>query len=101
MTAMYCLTKMGSIEYMMPVLRNLHNRQQFGIKMTMCTLTRMAQLIGVILQSEMTPVQFPVWAHAWVAGLVLVGVCARGNQQMFLSHTDVSLLLFLLPYPLL
>ena len=42
-------------------------------------------------------VRFPVEAHAWVAGSI--GAHARVNRSIFLSHIDVSLPLFLLPFP--
>ena len=45
-------------------------------------------------------VQFPVWAHAWVAGWVPSWGHARGNQSIFLSHINVSLPLFLPPFSL-
>ena len=54
-------------------------------------LTNVAQLVGVILQTERLPVQFLVRAHAWVAGLVPGrGV---GRRQLFgvsLSHRCFS-----------
>ena len=38
------------------------------------------------LQTKELPVQFPVRAHAWVAGQVLSGGCMRGNHTViFLS----------------
>ena len=43
------------------------------------------------LRTERSTVQFPVRTHAWVAGQVPSWGCARGNQLMYLSHTDVSL----------
>ena len=49
---------------------------------------------------EVPVVQFPFGAHAWVADLVPGWGCLRGNQLMCLSH-DVSLPLFLSPFPLL
>ena len=36
-------------------------------------------------------VQFPVRAHAWVAGQVPSWGCVRGNQSIYLSHIVVSL----------
>ena len=47
------------------------------------------------LQTERSPVQFPVPAHAWVTGLVPVWRHAKGNQSMYLSYINVSLPLFL------
>ena len=44
-------------------------------------------------------VRFVVRAHAWVAGPGPQLGHVRGNQSMFLSHTDVSLPPFLLPFP--
>ena len=46
------------------------------------------------LWTKRLQVQFPVRAHAWVAGQVPSWGCARGNGLMFLSHS------FSLPYPL-
>ena len=43
-------------------------------------------------------VRIPVRAHAWVAGQAPGWGCARGNQSMHLSHTDVSLPLSLPPF---
>ena len=62
-------------------------------------LTGMFSWLGVILQSERSPVQFLVGAHAWVAGLVPSWGHVRGNGLMFLSHINVSLPPFLLPFP--
>ena len=42
---------------------------------------------------------FLVRARAWVAGLVPSWGCARGDQAMFFSYVDISLLHFLLPVP--
>ena len=47
------------------------------------------------LQTERSPVQFLVRAHAWVTGQVPSGGRARGNQSMYLLHITVSLPLFL------
>ena len=44
-------------------------------------------------------VRFPVGAHAWVAGEVPSWGCVRGNWSMFFSHIDVSLPLWLPPFP--
>ena len=55
--------------------------------------------LSTSLQTEGSPVLFPIGAHAWVAGQVPSWGCVRGNQLMFLSHTDVSLPLFLPPFP--
>ena len=44
-------------------------------------------------------VQSPVRAHAWVVGQVLSWGHARGNWLMYFSHIDVSLSLFLPPFP--
>ena len=54
---------------------------------------------GAVPQNERLQVLFLIGAHAWFLGSVLVGVCVRGNQLMFLSHTDVSLSPFLPPFP--
>ena len=62
-------------------------------------LTGMFSWLGVILQSERSPVQFLVGAHAWVAGLVPSWGHVRGNGLMFLSHINVSLPPFLPPFP--
>ena len=45
------------------------------------------------LQIKGSPVQVPVRAHAWVAGQVPSRRCTRGN------HMDVSVPLFLPPFP--
>ena len=45
------------------------------------------------------PVRFPVRAHTWVAGQVSSWGHARGNGSRYLSHINVSLLLFLPPFP--
>ena len=54
---------------------------------------------GVGLQTKGSPVQFPVRAHAWVAGQVPTWGRVRGSQMTFLLHIDVSLPLFLPPFP--
>ena len=51
------------------------------------------------LQNRRSLVQFQVRAHTWVAGLVPSWGRARGNQLIHLSHIDVSLPLFLPPFP--
>ena len=57
-------------------------------------LAGVAQWIGCRLQTKGSPVRFPVWAHAWVAGQVPNGGHIRGNHTlMFLS------LSFSLPSP--
>ena len=55
--------------------------------------------LGSISQSKGSPVSFPIRAHAWVVGSVVVGVHTRGNLSMFLSHINVSLPFFLPPFP--
>ena len=62
-------------------------------------LATVAQLVGVILQTEGLWVQFSVREHALVVGLVPVVLHTEDNQLMFLSHMDVSLPLFLSPFP--
>ena len=50
------------------------------------------------LQSKGLLVQFPIRAHAWVVGSVpSQGACER--HLIILSHIDVSLPLFLPPFP--
>ena len=49
------------------------------------------------LQTRRSRVQFPVGAHAWVAGQVPSWGCGKGNQSVYLLHMDVSLLSFSLP----
>ena len=44
-------------------------------------------------------VRFPVRAHAWVAGQVPSWGRVRGSQSLYLLHIDVSLPLFLPPFP--
>ena len=51
------------------------------------------------LQTKESPVQFLVRAHALVAGQVPGWGHGRGNQLMYLSHINVSLSLFLPPFP--
>ena len=54
-------------------------------------LTSVAQWAGRHPKWKVT-VWFPTRAYAWVTGsLVLFGACERGNQFLFLCHTDVSL----------
>ena len=55
--------------------------------------------LGDILQRERSRVGFRVREHAWVAIQVLGEGRATGNRLTFLSHTSVSLPLFLLPFP--
>ena len=55
--------------------------------------------LSASLQTEGLLVGFPVRAHAWVAGQVPSWGCERGNCLMHLSHTDVSLPLFLPSFP--
>ena len=54
--------------------------------------------LGVVLQTQRSPVWFPVRAHAWVVGQVPTWGQARGNWSMLLCHIYVSLPLFL-PFP--
>ena len=49
--------------------------------------------LSIGLQAERSQVQFPVRAHAWIAGQV--------NWSMYLLHIDISFLLFLPPFPTL
>ena len=51
--------------------------------------------LSIGLWTKRSQVQFPVRAHAWVAGQVPSWGHARGSQLMFLSHIDVSLTLSL------
>ena len=51
------------------------------------------------LQTKRSPVRFPLRAHAWVAGQVPNLGRVRGNHSLHLSNIDVSLPLFLLPFP--
>ena len=52
-------------------------------------LAGMAQWIECRLRTKGSLVQFPVRAHAWVAGQVLSGDNARGNHTlMFLSFSS-------------
>ena len=60
----------------------------------------MAQLVECYPAKHRVAGQFTIRAQAWVTVLSLVAVHDRGNQSMFLSHIDVSLPLFLLPFPL-
>ena len=64
---------------------------------SICLQTWLVWLSGLSagLRTKGSPVGFPVRAHAWVAGQVPSRGRVRGN------HTDVSLPLFLLPFPFL
>ena len=55
--------------------------------------------LGIVLWTKRSLVRFLVRAHAWVAGQVPSWVCVRGNWLMYLSHINVSLPLFLSPFP--
>ena len=56
--------------------------------------------LGASLQTERSPVRFPARAHAWDMDQVLLSWgCGRGSRSMYLSHMDVSLPLFLPPFP--
>ena len=57
--------------------------------------------LGVIPQSERSPVKFRTGHAPGLRVWFLVGVHTRGNQLMFLSHIDVSLPLFLPLFPFL
>ena len=57
-------------------------------------LAGIARWIQCELQTKGLPVQFPVRAHAWVAGQVP----SRG-PRVRQAHIDVSLSLFLPPFP--
>ena len=56
--------------------------------------------LSVGLRTEGLLVRFSVRAHAWVVGQV-PSWGHRGNQWMFLSHINVFLPFFLLPFPFL
>ena len=45
--------------------------------------------MGVILQTERSPVQFPVSAYAWVVGQIPGLGHVKSNQSVFLSHIIV------------
>ena len=53
------------------------------------------------LQTKGSLVSFPVRPHAGVVGQVPSWWHVRDNQLMYLSHFDVSLPLFLPPFPFL
>ena len=57
-------------------------------------LAGIAQWIEYELQTKGSPVQFPVRAHAWVVGQV-----PRRGPRVTQAHIDVSLSLFLPPFP--
>ena len=57
-------------------------------------LASVAQWMEHRLQTKGSPVRFPVRAYAWVAGQV-----PSGGPQKRQPHSDVSLLLFLPPFP--
>ena len=54
--------------------------------------------LSVCLQTERLLVRFLVRAHPWVEGQVPCWGLSGGNQSMFLSHIDVSLLVCLPPF---
>ena len=51
------------------------------------------------LQIERSLIRFPVRAQAWVVGQVSRWGLASGNLLMYLLHVNVSLPLFLPPFP--
>ena len=58
--------------------------------------------LGVVSQTERSLVRLLVRAHAWVARSVAgQGACGRqqGNRSMFLCHVEISLPVFLPPFP--
>ena len=62
--------------------RDIEKTQEYEVKPWLVWLSR----LGAGLQTKGSLVQFPVRAHAWVAGQVPSGGCARGNHTlMFLS----------------
>ena len=68
-------------------------------KETILALAGVAQWIECCLRTQSLLVGFPVRAHAWVVGWVPGWGCVRGNQSMYLLYIDVSLPLFLPPFP--
>ena len=64
------------------------------VKNETLALTCVAQLVGIVPQSERSPVRFPVRAHAWVVGLVpgqamgeSVDPCFSPTLSPSLSHS--------------
>ena len=56
--------------------------------------------LGTVPPAKRSPIQLPGRAHTWVAGLVPgQGAYRRQLTDVSLSHTSVSLLLFLPPFP--
>ena len=55
--------------------------------------------LGIVLQTEMSPVRFLVGAHAWLQTLwsAPIGVMAEGRRQQHLCFLSLS---FSLPPPL-
>ena len=60
--------------------------QNYNQNIEQRALAGVAQWIEHDLQTKGSPVQFPVRAHAWLAGQVPSGGCMRGNHTLiFLS----------------
>ena len=76
-----CVLDPGHLRYVLPGVPSL------GLIISLRTQRLLVQL---------SLVQFPVRAHAWVAGQVPSWGHERGNRSMYLLHIDVSLPLFLL-----
>ena len=85
-------------------------RSLFFFKKKFClALTSGAQLVGHCPAKQKVTGSVRIMAHAWVAGLVLPapGWGTQERQQisvshiMFRSHIDVSLPVFLPPFPFL
>ena len=55
--------------------------------------------LNTSLGAKRSLVQFPLRAHAWVVGQIPSWGHVIGNRMMYLSHIDVSLPLFLPPFP--
>ena len=65
---------------------NIYKRQKVGH-----ALAGVAQWIECWPANQRPLIQFPLKAHAWVAGQAPSWGCARGNGLMYLLHIDVSL----------
>ena len=71
------------------------------LKKQVRALTGVVQWVGHHPANSSILFRFPVWAHAWVADQGPGWGRAEGDQLTFLLHIDVSLPLFLPPFPAL
>ena len=62
----------------------------FKIKIFLPWLVWLSGLSVVGLQTKESQVQFPVRTHAWAAGQVPSGECARGNHTLMFPSLSFS-----------